>query len=105
MLITYRHNPQHLDLCERAIGEQKAELLAGATIELAWPERAPGYPGQVTVTILESNPKEFWSEKELNDRSRFPARIRTAAKALFTEGCYGDYEIYHKGGRLTIRAV
>ena len=44
-------------------------------------------------------PKSFWSEKEFNDSSRFPARIWTAAKALFTQGCYGEFKIYH--GHLT----
>lgn len=102
MLITYRQNPQHLDLCERLIRERRADLLAGETIEMAWPERAAGYSGQITVTIHKDNPNEFWSDKDFNDPSRFPARIRTTAKALFTQGCYGDFEIYHREGHLTI---
>jgi hypothetical protein len=105
MHISYRHNPHHLDLCEQVIREHKAELLAGETIEMTWPERSAGYPGQITVRILKDDAESFWSEKDFNDPSRFPARIRTAAKALFTQGCYGDFEIYHEAGHLTIRVL
>lgn len=105
MYIAYRHNPRHLDVCERFVQEHKAEILAGETIGMTWPERAPGYSGRIIVRIVRDNHQELWSEQEFSDTSRFPARIRAMAKALWTQACYGRFEIYHEAGDLTVRAL
>ena len=64
-----------------------------------------GYAGCVTVTIRDGDSGPFGTDWEASDPTRFPARIKAAATALFNCGCRGRYEIrYNRNqGSLVIR--
>ena len=61
-----------------------------------------GYSGVRFVRIGPATPKEFESDIDLVDVTRFPARIRAAATALRDSGFTGDFSIAHSDGRLQI---
>jgi hypothetical protein len=87
-----------------ALKEQKQTLVAGRQIVIQLEAEKEGYPGTFyckinpsacSITINFKNP----------DPTRFPARIRAAARALCQEGFDGTFEISQKAGILTIRKI
>ncbi len=90
---------QFLEACEASIRDHRAELITGGTVRVGLPEG--GYDGQVIVTIDSTDRAGFGTDWEITD----PTRIRAAAAALFNCRCYGQFEVSHSDGSLTIRAV
>lgn len=62
-----------------------------------------GYEGSVKVILGAATEAEFEAQVELNDWTRFPARIRAACTALRDGGQLGSFEIAHHDGILTIK--
>jgi hypothetical protein len=61
-----------------------------------------GYPGNILISILSRDEKEFEAEVDLSDWSRFPARIRATATELRDQGFVGRFRIIHNNGVLII---
>jgi hypothetical protein len=101
--IAFPTRSQFLEACEAAIRDHRAELLMGATVQVGLPEG--GYDGQVIVTIDSTDRAGFGTDWESADPTRFPARIRAAAAALFNCHCDGRFEVSHSEGSMTIRAI
>lgn len=64
-----------------------------------------GYAASATVRIANVTEKEFDTDRELRDLTRFPARVRAAVTALRDGGCAGSFKISHEDGTLTIVPV
>jgi hypothetical protein len=90
-----------LEDCEKAIRDDRDRLEDGEPLGVAFDEG--GYAGRVAVIIRDGDSGYFGSDWEGSDPTRFPARIRAAATALFNCGCRGSYEILHENGALAIR--
>ena len=54
-----------------------------------------GYRGRWPVIIRQNDNDEFEAVGSMNDPTRFPQRIRVAARALHLEGAYGRFGISH----------
>jgi len=85
-----------------ALKEQKQTLMAGRQIVIQLEAEKEGYsgtfdckmnPSACSITVNFKNP----------DPTRFPARIKAAARAICQEGFDGTFEISQKAGILTIR--
>jgi hypothetical protein len=59
-----------------------------------------GYDGDVTIIISSPTEAEFEAGIELDDWTRFPARIRAAATALRDSGLHGRFRVQHRNGQL-----
>jgi hypothetical protein len=103
MDIRYVTRSGFLDDCEKAIRDGRERLGNGQALRIAFDDG--GFPGRVIVTIREDHPACFNSDWESSDPTRFPARIRAAATALFNCGCHGSDEIVHADGELSIQVV
>ncbi|MCL4748495.1 MAG: hypothetical protein KJZ83_24250, partial [Burkholderiaceae bacterium] len=77
-------------------------LLTGVPIRIDMDTEKPGYSGRVVVEIRAGDGSGFGSDFEASDPTRFPARIRAAATALFTCGCPGQFLITHRNRVLEI---
>lgn len=99
----YPTRSKFLDSCETAIREHRAELNAGAPVHVDL--REGGYEGRVVVTIRPTDRDVFATDWDRGDPTRFPARIKAAAAALFNCHCQGRFEVSHADGSLTIRAL
>ena len=93
---------EFLERIERAIEDQRNQLEAGEAISVRL--SAQGYNRRGVATIEAANSRTFWVDKK-SDPTRFGARIRAAALALHRKGYFGQYEIGHDTGVLTIRMV
>ncbi len=104
MRISYpeRHS-EFLSPIENAIQRDKDALFAGTPITVTLPPG--GYSGNIQVTIEKTNPHSFWADREYEDPTRFPQRIKVAAWVLFRQSCFGEFEISHESGILTIRMM
>ncbi len=89
--------------CKRAINAQRAVLDSGALIEVHLNAEKPGYAHRIEVETREGDSAMFGTDWTNSDPSRFPARIKAAATALFDCRCFGRYVIEHRDGLLTIR--
>jgi len=87
--------------CEKAIRSWNRGRIQPLFVKL----RKGGYAARVTVTIQEGDSGSFCTRWKGGDPTRFPARIKAAATALFNCGCYGLYKIIHKNGFLEIRGA
>ena len=103
MRINYPVRSRFLEPCEEAIRRHKESLLAGVPMSFVLSRQ--GYNGKVRVEIESGASSDFWTDWEYSDPSRFPVRIRAAAQALYTQGCFGAFEISHYTGDLAIRKV
>jgi len=81
---------------------QNAEGKFPVTVQL---QTGGGYSGSIRVEITEASPREFHSDWEGTDPTRFPARIRAAATALRDTKQLGTFLITHKDGEICISAV
>lgn len=102
MDIPYVDDSGFLDPCERTIRECRATLDAGQPVQIELDAEKPGYPGRVVVEIRAGGRNAFSSDYESTDATRFPARIRAAATALYNCGCSGRFRITHCGGVVKI---
>jgi hypothetical protein len=100
--LKYPTHSTFLDPCKEVIRKYKDNLLAGniITVHLS-PE---GYNRQVIATIEADDYYNFWVDWD-GPADRCGARIRAAAKALFELKFFGEFEIIHKTGILTMRIV
>lgn len=83
--------------------QRLSELRDGQVVHVDLP--GGGYNGSVIVTIHTTDQSVFKTDWELNDPTRFPARIRALATALLKCGCEGRFEVSHSDGSLTVRAL
>lgn len=61
-----------------------------------------GYEGAMDVDIRDGNSFLAWTGSRYNDKTRFPARIKAAATALFAEGFRGEFHIVATGNKVEI---
>ena len=94
MRINYPVRSRFLEPCEEAIRRHKESLLAGVPMSFVL-HPCRGYNGKVRVEIESGASSDFWTDWEYSDPTRFPVRIRAAAQALYTQGCFGAFEILH----------
>ena len=104
MRINYPVRSSFLESCEEAIRRHKESLLAGISMSFVL-HPCRGFNGKVRVEIESGASSDFWTNWEYSDPSWFPVRIRAAAQALYTQGCFGAFEISHHTGDLAIRKV
>jgi hypothetical protein len=102
MDIAYVGDSDFLEPCERTSRQEKAALSAGQTIRIDLNAEKPGYHGRVVVEIIAGDGSGFGSDFEASDSTRFPARIRAAATALYNCGFSGRFLIAHREGVLEI---
>jgi hypothetical protein len=98
--ITFVERSRFLAPCEEVIRRDRATLDAQGTIRV--PFEDGGYDGRITVTIRAADSTSFGADWSSADETRFPARIRAAATALFNCGCAGQFLIVHADGVLGI---
>ncbi len=101
MEISYALRSKFLAKCERTIKDRLDDLNSSALLRVEF--ESGGYNDRVVATIMQNNHNEFGTDWEQKDPTRFPARIKAAATALYNCECFGRYEIIHKDGLLTIR--
>jgi hypothetical protein len=64
------------------------------------------YPGKnIKITIIQKDIKNFDTDWEYEDWTRFPARIRTLATALQDNWMWGTYLVSHSEGIIKLRKV
>lgn len=100
MQINYPRNSKFLNKIEDAITKNKDKLLSGRIITVEFSKQ--GYNGDIKVIIIKNNSKQFNTNWYSNDPTRFPARIKAAALALYNQGFYGNFTISHHSGLLTL---
>jgi superfamily II DNA or RNA helicase/HKD family nuclease len=61
-----------------------------------------GYSGSMELEILKEQNFLAWTHIRYSDVSRFPARIKAAATALYREGQYGEFNVKAHGTKLLI---
>jgi hypothetical protein len=103
MDIPFASRSAFLAPCELAIRSGNAALVAGQTIRIDLDRVDPGYAGRIVVNIREGESQHFGAVWESTDPTRFPARIRAAATALYNCRCFGTYLITHEEGVIEIR--
>jgi hypothetical protein len=101
MRITYPRQSSFEHPIRAAIRAGRERLSRGLPVTVTL--RPRGYKGRVVVTIDPGDRRSFQSDWEQPDPSRFPARIKAAAKALLTDGEYGTFTISHADGILQIQ--
>jgi hypothetical protein len=103
MEITFVDRSRFLAPCEEVIRRDRTVLDASGTIRVSFEDG--GYDGRITVTIRAGDSTSFGTDWSSTDETRFPARIRAAATALFNCGCAGQFLIVHADGVLEISRV
>jgi len=101
MKINYPSRSKFLEDCVEAITKNKNALFQGIPISITF--SSGGYNGEIKITIEKTDSISFQTDWVSSDPSRFPARIRAVASALFRQNCFGDYLISHYSGTITIR--
>ncbi len=101
MRIDYPSRSKFLGDCEEAIANNRDALLQRIPISITF--SSGGYNGEIRVTIEKKDHISFQTDWVSSYPSRFPARIKATAFALFRKGCFGDYLIAHYSGTITIR--
>jgi hypothetical protein len=61
-----------------------------------------GYSGTMDLEIQEGNKFIAWTPIEFKDISRFPARIKAAASALYCEGQRRGYRVVVEGVKVVV---
>ncbi len=64
-----------------------------------------GYSGKHQVRIDRDSSQVFTCESFRGDPSRFPARIKAAARALHDLGGSGEFIVTHEDGLMSVQAV
>src|SRR5262245_6889282 len=100
MEITFVERSRFLAPCEEVIRRDRAVLDASGTIRVSFQDA--GYEGSRTVTILAGDSTSSGTDWSTTDETRFPARIRAAATALFNCNCDGQFLVVLSDGVLEI---
>ena len=101
MEIKYAIRSEFLEACISKLKEQEKELLSKKTIQVIL--KSGGYDKEIILSIDKNNSSVFntinWQNKI---STRFPARIKAAATALFKLKHYGKFKINHQNGLLKV---
>jgi hypothetical protein len=62
-----------------------------------------GYAGSMDLEIHKEQKFVAWTHTSYDDITRFPARIKAAATALFSERQFGEYKITASGSGVVIK--
>jgi hypothetical protein len=100
--IAFVTRSRFLSDCEVALQNGRATLDSGGVVRVAFEDG--GYPGGVVVTIRSDNTTTFGTDWEGTDDTRFPARIKAAATALYNCGFVGRFLVVHADGALEVSA-
>ena len=103
MKLKYPTRSRFLAPCEDAIRSNMNELLIGEPISVYLSTQR--YNREVQITISQDDQQHFQSDWVGTDPTRFSARIRAAAWALFNQGCYGTFRAIHQDGLLKIEKI
>jgi hypothetical protein len=103
MEIAYATRSRFLMNCQEVINRRRSDLEDGLPLRFEF--EPGGYGGRVIVTISAADEQSFGTDWESNDPSRFPARIKAVATALFNCACFGRFEVSHDDGVLEIRRI
>ena len=79
-------------------------LIKGEMILIELGKRG-GYSGKHQLRIDRDSSQEFTCESFRGDPSRFPARIKAAARALYDLGGSGEFIVTHEDGLMSVQAV
>lgn len=93
MRISYPVRSCFIKPCAKAIRQNREALDCGSRIVVRLPRQ--GYNGKVLAEIEKADDGGFLVDWKGSDSSRFPARIKAAAYALYSEQCFGIFEISH----------
>lgn len=94
MRIPYLKRRSKFQYFEGIIRQNKETLLTGGHISIECSNK--GYDGDIICIIDEKNHDSFETDWKSTDPTRFPARIKAAAHALFQLGYFGKFKISHK---------
>ena len=87
------------------IGQVKLQIEEGSTVKMDL-QKGGGYPGEnIKITIVKDDIKNFDTDWEHQDPTRFPARIRALATALQDNWMWGTYLASHNDGVIKLRKV
>lgn len=95
--------PESFHETKKEIQNHRTALMSGITITVELPPG--GRPHQACATIDRNDPNHYWIDKAFKgDKgyTHFCTRINAAALALFREQCFGEFDIKHHDGVLTI---
>ena len=81
--------------------EKGSELLEEGRVEFDLEVEKRGYPGSV-VFLIDSIESRIRVEKYSGDPTRFPARLKACARALWLHGFSGRFHITHRNGKFSI---
>jgi hypothetical protein len=101
--INYASRSRFLADCEAAIRGSRDDLSQGTVVRISL--ESGGYQGNVVVDIRAGDPQSFGTDWTGNDPSRFPARIKAVATALFNCGCCGRYRVSHEDGIIQLERL
>jgi hypothetical protein len=93
MNVRFPIRSEFLDALRLGIKLGRSALDAGRPIEVLL--KPGGYGGRWSVIIHQDDDEEFEVVGSMKDPTRFPQRIRVAARALYLEGAYGRFEVSH----------
>ena len=79
-----------------AIAENRAGIEWECTLD------GKGYCGKMDVEVHNDEHFVAWTSVRYDDPSRFPARIKAAATALFEEGLQGEFHVHAENDKLKI---
>ncbi len=99
--IAYPSRSSFLKPCEEEIRQNKSKLLNGEIISIHLSEQ--GYNRDCQITISSADSKHFTTDWTGTDTTRFSARIKATALALYNEKCFDSYKVSHQSGLLTIQ--
>ena len=85
------------------IGQVKDQIKKGSIVQTDL-QKAGGYPGaNVKITIMQDNIRDFDTDWEYEDWTRFPERIRALATALQDNWMWGTYLVSYNDGIIKLR--
>jgi len=103
MKIRYAIRSSFTEDCENTVRSHAESLNGGSPVVVNL--KPGGYSGQVKVDIIDGDPDGFCVDWKGSDPTRFPARIKAAATALYRCKYFGKFLITHANGKLTIRRI
>jgi len=87
------------------IGQVKDQIKKGSIVQTDL-QKAGGYPGEnIKITIMQHDIKNFDTDWEYEDPTRFPARIKALATALQDNWMWGTYLVSHNDGIIKLRKI
>ena len=100
-IISAKGRSKFIPQIKETIKNQRQVLTSGRQIIVEFDEEKTGYPGDFQININQDK-AVLTVDFSNTDPTRFPARIRAAARALYEEGYEGKFRISHKAGTLKI---